>query len=94
MLGAKSTDRMIRALEDTLERARKARVRFSPAKSYFAVSRGVFCGHEISKGGITVPLTYCKKVQSIPTPNTTKDLQRLLGLGSSRESNCQIRWRA
>ena len=82
MLGTSSVDRMLLALEETLECALRSRVRFSPAKSYFAMARGVFCGHEVGRDGITVPLTYSRKVQSIPTPQTTKELQRFLGLGA------------
>ena len=80
LLGHKTIWGMLKALEDTLAAAKRSRVRFSADKSYFAVSCGVFSGHEVSANGISVPRKYCERVKDIPTPSTTRELQRFLGL--------------
>ena len=80
LLGHRTVWDMIRSLEATFAIAQRSRVRFSADKSYFAVQSGVFAGLQVSKSGITVPRKYCEKVRDIPTPQTTKQLQRFLGL--------------
>ena len=73
-------DKHLQDIEDVLQRFQKAGLKLGPSKCKFAVTKGVFLGHEISDGGIRPPPNRIECIRNYPSPTTRKELERALGL--------------
>ena len=80
LLGQRTQWALLQATRQVLSVSAQARVRFSPLKSFWFVSSGIFCGLQLRKGALTVPAKYAEKVQDCQTPTNKSQLQRFLGL--------------
>lgn len=78
--GQNSQKRLFEFTERIFDVSSKARVRFSPLKSFWFVKSGIFCGLQLKAGALTVPAKYAAKVQDCQKPTNKSQLQRFLGL--------------
>ena len=63
-----------------LQRLREAGLKVKPSKCAFLQREVQYLGHIVSRDGISPDPSKTDKVTSWPTPTTTKDMQRFLGL--------------
>ena len=80
MCGQRTQEALLQATRKIFAVSSKARVRFSPLKSFWFVLSGIFCGLQMKGGALTVPAKYASKVQDCQTPTNKSQLQRFLGL--------------
>ena len=78
--GHNSQIRLFEFTKKIFEISSKARVRFSPLKSFWFVMSGIFCGLQLKAGALTVPAKYAAKVQDCQKPTNKSQLQRFIGL--------------
>jgi len=74
---AKSRDEEI--IKKLLERLRKYKLRFNPAKCSFGLKSGKLLGCVVSDKEVEVDPEKVKAIQSMPTPKTEKDVRGFLG---------------
>ena len=75
-----SFDDHLKHLNEVFERLRKAGLKLSPSKCYFAKQKLTYLGHIISKEGIQTDNKKVEKVKNLKSPKDQKGVKSLLGL--------------
>lgn len=70
----------LKLLEQVAEKFKFANLSISEEKSKFCYRRLKYLGHIIDENGIAMDKSRIEVIESLPTPKTIKDVQRLIGL--------------
>ena len=75
-------DEHLSNLQEVFERVRRARLKVKPSKCSFLQERVSYLGHEVSREGVATDPAKINQVAHWPVPQSTKDVQKFLGLAS------------
>ena len=75
-------DEHLSNLQEVFERVRRTGLKLKPSKCSFLQERVSYLGHEVSREGVATDPAKINQVAHWPVPQSTKDIQKFLGLAS------------